>query len=446
MRKLNDVCSKCPVHINGGKCRNCFATAESPFEIVQYYEWGGSPVINRASDGYGIALDIGTTTLAFELFDLTDGARRATFSAVNSQRAFGADVISRISRATLGAANALHTYIKEDIRRGVMHILSHTDVSADVVRRMVIAGNTTMLHLLFDLPCHTLGVYPFTPVVISGQTTRFEFLPNCEVLSLPGISTFVGADIVAGIYCLGGVDKNKTFLLIDLGTNGEMALVHRGKVWVASTAAGPAFEAGNISKGVPSVEGAITSAQFEQKLNGFTYTTINDAPPIGICGTGVVDITAELVRHKRVDEAGRLDDVYPDKAIEIAPNIAFTQKDIREVQLAKSAVRAGMEILLESAGCITNEINHVYLAGGFGYRLNPRSAEALGLFPPGLADKVRAVGNTALGGAAKSLVSKSSTLETEAIAALATEVSLSAHPRFNDLFMEYMLFPEGGRC
>jgi uncharacterized 2Fe-2S/4Fe-4S cluster protein (DUF4445 family) len=409
-------------------------------EIMQYYEWEQPPLLNRK--GYGIALDIGTTTLAFELFDLEKGERLSAFSAVNSQRAYGADVITRINRATQGAAHALHTYIVNDIQNGVASLLSQVNIPADAVRYMAIAGNTTMLHLLHGLPCDTLGVYPFTPVVIGSQTTCFDFLPGCEVFTLPGVSAFVGADITAGLYCLGCTTKDETVLFIDLGTNGEMALVHKNRVFVASTAAGPAFEAGNISHGVASVKGAINSIRFDEKLNEFNWTTVQNAIPVGICGTGVLDITAELIRHKRISETGRLNDTYPDKKVNITPDIAFTQNDIREVQLAKSAVRTGIEILLESAGCNANDIKQIYLAGGFGYRLNPKNAETLGLLPPNMGDKIKTAGNTSLGGAAKSLVSKSSILETEAIAALATEVSLSAHPKFNDLFMEYMLFPE----
>ncbi|MCL2604571.1 MAG: ASKHA domain-containing protein [Defluviitaleaceae bacterium] len=406
-------------------------------EIVQYYE-NGEDFAPRPREGYGIALDIGTTTLAFELFDLTDGKRLAAYSSANSQREYGADVITRIKRAAQGAAGTLHTYIIEDIRNGVARLLAQTGVPASEVRDMTAAGNTTMLHLLHDWPCDTLGVYPFTPVKIGSHNTRFAFLPNCGVLTLPGISVFVGADITAGIYFLGGM-KDETCLFIDLGTNGEMALVRQGKIFTASAAAGPAFEAGNISQGVASVEGAITCALLGHKLNKFDYKTIGGVPPIGICGTGVVDIMAELVRRGMVDETGRLSSGFPDKRVEIAPDIFFTQGDVREVQLAKSAVRAGIEILLQSAGCTPDDINRVCLAGGFGYRINIGNAETIGLLPKGLAEKTHAVGNAALGGAAKSLLT-ADLAGAEAIAARAVEVNLAAHPAFNDLFMEYMMF------
>jgi len=406
-------------------------------EIMQYYDYG-EKAAPRLRDGLGIALDIGTTTLAFELFDLTDGRRLSVYSAANSQRSFGADVVTRIKNATQGAARTLHAYIIEDIRNGISNLLAQANVPADNVRGMVIAGNTTMLHLLHDLPCDTLGVYPFTPVDITLRAVRFDFLPRCKALTLPGISTFVGADITAGIFYLGGI-KNETYLLIDLGTNGEMALVHQGKIFVSSTAAGPAFEAGNISQGIASVSGAVTYARYTLESNGFEYKTIGGVSPIGICGTGVVDITAELVRHGMVDETGRLSDACPNKRVETAPGIYFTQADVREVQLAKSAIRAGIEILLESARCTPDDISHVYLAGGFGYKLNTRNAETLGLLPAGMAQKTKAVGNASLGGAAKTLLTDDPA-STAALAASATEISLAAHPKFNDLFMEYMMF------
>jgi uncharacterized 2Fe-2S/4Fe-4S cluster protein (DUF4445 family) len=295
-----------------------------------------------------------------------------------------------------------------------------------------------MLHLLHGLPCDTLGVYPFAPVEIGVKTTRFGWLPNCEAFSLPGISTFVGADITAGMLCLGGMESSETRLLVDLGTNGEMALMHQGGIWVTSTAAGPAFEAGNISQGVPSVAGAINWCRVKG-LQAFEYTTIGNAPPIGICGTGVVAVMAELVRYGRVDETGRLGAEHG-KAVEIAPGIAFAQNDIRQVQLAKSAVRTGIELLLEAAACTPCDVKHVYVAGGFGSALHPQDAQALGLFPHGLVDKAVAAGNTALGGAVFSLLAASSMAEMEAITAQAVEVNLAAHPKFNELFMEHMLF------
>ena len=447
----NGTCGKCAVHVNGEKKLACtceprdgmeikLPDKEAGFEVIQYYQWTQPPVPDSKNEGYGLAVDIGTTTLAFELFDLCNGMRVGAFSAVNSQRAIGADVITRIQQATQGKQIQLHHYIIKDINHAVKHLLNEAKISTDSLRRMVVAGNTTMLHLLHNQPCDTLGVFPFTPVEIGTQVFSLDTTPHCVITTLPGISTFVGADITAGIVCLAGAKTDETFLLIDLGTNGEMALVKNEKIFVTSTAAGPAFEAGNISRGIGSVAGAIAKANYDPNRNVFDYETIDNAHPVGICGTGVLDITAELARHGLIDETGRFENEA--ESIEVAPGIHFTQKDIREIQLAKSAVRAGIEILLETAGCNVGDIKNVYLAGGFGFRLNVKSAEVLGIFPTGLVEKVKAVGNTALGGAAKALLSTVYLTEAEKVANRATEVSLASHPRFNDLFMEYMLFPE----
>jgi len=416
---------------------------------------------------YGIALDIGTTTLAFELFGHDPSGtivRRASYSCVNAQRKYGADVISRIQRATDGDAALLHELIHQDLRNGVAHLIEMAGITSNQIRHMAIAGNTTMLHLLHNLPCDTLGVFPFKPVDIKRRAVRFDFLPQCEAFTMPGISTFVGADIVAGLMCLGSgsiknpcdcpnenahvTSGNASFLLVDLGTNGEIALVHRGKIYAAATAAGPAFEAANISCGVGSVTGAICGATYDPAQKKFIYETIGSigsgdgTPPIGICGTGVLEITAELLRHNFLSPTGRLYPHHHENGVPLTDTIALTQADLREVQTAKSAIRAGIEILLQSANCTPQEITHVYIAGGFGTRLRPQTAAILGLLPEALAHKAQSVGNTALGGAVRTLLSTNATDEADNLVARATEVNLAAHPQFNDLFMQYISFGE----
>jgi len=403
------------------------------------------PFSHDRGNKYGLAIDIGTTTLAFELINMAIGQCVLTHSAVNSQRALGADVITRIKQATQGAQTQLYRYIIEDIRQGIIRILEKSGLPADAVDFVSIAGNTTMLHLLQDMPCDTLGVFPFAPVDIGMRRCAFndvfgEGLLDAQLLILPGISTFVGADITAGILCCQSPGGTAPNLLIDLGTNGEMALFSHDRVFVTSTAAGPAFEAANISKGTASIPGAIAKVRYLPENNVFIYETINNQPPIGICGTGVVDIAAELVQHSLADETGRLEYEQFENGAVITEGITFTQKDMREIQLAKSAVRSGIEILLDIAGYGYNDIGKVFLAGGFGHKINMDSAVALGLIPAALVGKVASVGNTALGGAAHVLLSLAAEADIIALAGSAQEINLSAHPRFNDLFMEYMMF------
>ncbi|MCL2217614.1 MAG: ASKHA domain-containing protein [Defluviitaleaceae bacterium] len=464
----NGTCGKCIVKIAGEDCLACqtffdedmeiLVESEGEISVLSVYEDMGPVECDRYESAcggeparsFGIAIDIGTTTLAFELLDTRDGARLGVHSRVNSQRVFGADVVTRIAKAVEGAASQLNEYIIEDIHLGISELLTKTKIKQEEIVCIAITGNTTMLHLLRNLPCDTLGAYPFTPVTVASHCSSFA---DTEVIILPGISAFVGADIVAGILFCGWPKITGASILIDLGTNGEMALFTRDKILATSTAAGPAFEAGNISAGAGSVPGAIARAYCKQdclSLNSqhlpessvFICETINNKPPVGICGTGVVDIAAQLVYYGLADETGRLEDA---SEIVIAKTqagqpIVFTQKDLREVQLAKSAVRSGIEILLGEAGLKYENIEKVFLAGGFGYRIDVENAVVLGLIPAPLKSKVQAVGNAALGGCARVLLSRTAAREAEALAAATTEINLATHPRFNELFMEYMGF------
>ena len=448
----NGTCGKCIVKISGETCLACKTfpkggsievTVETQGEIsvLSAYEDMGTVECDRydSARAYGIAIDLGTTTLAFELLDMRDGTRVAVFSRANSQRVFGADVITRISKAVEGEAEQLNATIIEDIRTGVKEILRQSGITSGEIACVAIAGNTTMLHLLRNLPCNTLGVHPFTPVTVEMYRCDFNEifgLLNCELIILPGISAFVGADIAAGILFCGWPTAEEASIFIDLGTNGEMALCCQGKILATSTAAGPAFEAGNITHGVGSIPGAIAKVNYLPESNVFMYKTINNKPPVGICGTGVVDITAELVRHRLVDETGLLENGVT--SVNITADIGFVQKNIREVQLAKSAVRSGIEILLGEAGLKYSDIGRVFLAGGFGYRIDVENAAVLGLIPSGLKDKVLAVGNATLGGCAKVLLSRAGEEALLNLVSIAEEVNLATHPRFNMLFMEYM--------
>jgi uncharacterized 2Fe-2S/4Fe-4S cluster protein (DUF4445 family) len=354
------------------------------------------------------------------------GERIHGYTMVNSQRYLGADVITRIKLASEGKQNELHQLLIDDIHRGIA-------VFSKDITHMVITGNTTMLHLLLNQPCESLGQFPFTPFTVATQTIS---IADCEAYVLPGISAFVGADIVAGLYFCGIENLS---LFIDLGTNGEMALCTRDKIYVTSTAAGPAFEAGNITHGMGSVTGAIAHVRIDKNKNVINET-IGNTHPVGLCGTGVVSLAAELVRHKITDETGLLDDEYFDDGFPLTDNIIFTQKDMREIQLAKSAVRSGIEILLETAGLTCDDIQKLYLAGGFGHKMDLHSAVTLGIIPKVLQEKVISVGNAALGGAVRTLLKKDAPSDVTAITEKAEEINLSAHPKFNTYFMEYMMF------
>lgn len=397
---------------------------------------------------YHVAVDIGTTTIAMSLIGGESGKVFHTVTSVNSQRAYGADVISRIQASVDGKKEELKKSIQKDLQDSMEKLLKETGVSGEDVGKIVIGGNTTMGHLLMGYDCDTLGVFPFTPVNIDFIKGTEEILGTDrfgkkEVVLLPGISTYVGGDIVSGMYAYDFTEKEDVCMFIDLGTNGEMGIGNKEKILVTSTAAGPAFEGGNITWGMGSVPGAICSVKLEG--TEAEVKTIRDEAPQGICGTGVVETAAELVREEIVDETGALDEDYFDDGFPLAKTpdgkeIVFTQKDVREIQLAKAAVRAGVETLLLRYGIKKEEVSKVYLAGGFGYKLNTDKAIAIGMIPEEWQDRIVAVGNSSLSGACKYLKDENGDKTIEKLVSISEEVNLSADKEFNEFYMNEMFF------
>lgn len=349
-------------------------------------------------DGYGVAVDIGTTSVVLALLDLSTGKSISRHSFINPQKIYGSDVISRINAANNGELEALRKVIADSITLGVKTLLKSCGTKQ--VKEMAIAGNTVMTYLLLGLPCESLGTFPFKPAYDLDEKYNYSDVFKSSDLCfpvriVPWFSAFVGGDVLAGLLYTLPLGKSR-FMLIDLGTNGEMALYDNGSLTVTSAAAGSAFECCSHGRGA----------------------------------SVVIDHLALLVRKGFVDETGLLSDN--------APQI-FTQKEIRELQLAKSAVRSGLEILLKSSGGA--EPYAVYLAGGIGQKLNPESAAAVGLIPPQLKCNVQAVGNASLGGAARLLLDPSrSASEMHTLLEAASEINLATHPDFNELFMQNMYF------
>lgn len=430
---------------------------------------------------YGIAIDIGTTTLAAELISLTDEICLKTASSVNHQRAYGADVISRIRAAASGDAEKLRESILKDVRDLAETLLAGQDENVLNVSKIVIAGNTTMIHLLLGYSCVGLGAAPFTPVNLAPEDMTWGEL-NCEyeetresgdakesgvardgsdarehgyvrecghtginqttkVQIMPGISAFVGGDITAGMMGC-GMRPDKCEMLIDIGTNGEMVLAAGDHFLVSSVAAGPAFEGGNISCGMPGVPGAVCRAVLFGKNNMVTKT-IGNKPAIGLCGTGIIDVMYELVRHHIVDTQGILGEPWFEKGFPVVPGkIYFTQEDIRQVQMAKAAICAGLEVLLQKSNISYEQIKKVYVAGGFGMGLDMEKALGIGLLPIGLRGKLTPVGNSALEGAARCLThsKESSDMQPQEIAAISHEINLADTPEFQELYLKHMQF------
>lgn len=409
--------------------------------------------------GYGIAIDIGTTTLAAVLVCLDSGSEEASAVMVNHQRAYGADVISRMQAANTGKGALLQETVRADLRGLMKRLRRERGVALRQVHTVVIAGNTAMCHLLLGFSCETLGVAPFTPVDISliKKTYREVFGTaeyDAEVIFLPGISAFVGADIVSGIYGSRMAEEKKPSMLLDIGTNGEMVIGSRKGFLVTSAAAGPVFEGGNISCGMPGVLGAVTHITLRQE-NGGTEVICDTAAggePIGLCGTGIIDLTAELVRTGLVDKNGTLAGPWFEHGFPVKDGkIYFTQSDIREVQMGKAAIRAGVEILLREYdravrerqdGDAARRMPRIYLAGGFGFYMDVEKAAGIGLFPAEFRGQTETLGNSALAGAKRFLLEdeRRATEEVQWIAAHAKEINLAMQPEFGDLYMKYMQF------
>ena len=417
-------CSKCP-NLN---CPRRSVMSEKMEALSEH----GEVSFNSVSDV--LCVDIGTTTLAFERIR---NGERSTVTAVNSQRQFGADVISRIEASNAGRGRELRQKIRFQLTEG----LSKLYRGGEQPERIIISANTTMVHLLMGYPCTSLGSYPFKPYNSERIETDFKTLTGSPVCTSPvtiigAVSGFVGGDIVSGMYMCDFDISKRINLFVDLGTNGEMAIGGAEGILVTSTAAGPAFEGGRISCGTGSVDGAVYAADFEKN----ELKTINDREPVGICGTGIVEITAELIKSGAVDTTGLLREEYFENGYPIGDKLRFTQKDIREIQTAKAAVRAGIELLIARYGCGYEDISSVYIAGGFGCKLNIGKACDIGLIPPELEGKCTAIGNSSLGGAVKYAFSADAAARTDKLRSLCSELVLANDEGFNEAYLRYMNF------
>ena len=402
--------------------------------------------------GYGICMDIGTTTLAAVLVDLTAQEECQTAVSVNHQRAYGSDVLSRISASNSGKKWEIQRCIRQDLQKLIRELLQKEKITEQQIQRIVIAGNTTMCHLLRGFSCETLGVAPFLPVDLSWmEGSAADFLGmkelDTKVVILPGISAFVGADIMAGIAKMNMHRSEGYHLLLDIGTNGEMVLGNCRHMYVTSTSAGPAFEGGNISCGMAGIPGVISHV-FMEETGKAGFQVIGEADgenkkkqqAIGICGTGMIDLVYELRKHQMIDEHGTYSDLYFDTGYELAGKVKFTQNDIREIQMAKAAIRAGVDILVKKAGIAFDEVDDCYLAGGFVTKIDITKAAWIGLIPKELEVKTIPVGNTVLAGTKEVLLGRISKEELEKIQTMADVINLAEENDFEELYLSYMDF------
>jgi uncharacterized 2Fe-2S/4Fe-4S cluster protein (DUF4445 family) len=424
----------------------------------------------RLATGYGVAIDIGTTTVVCYLVDLAQARQIGVAAFANPQMAFGADVVSRIVYAHQGREQLaeVQSRLVRAIEEHLVELCSRHSVPLDAVSNLTAVGNLTMMHLFRGVDPWPLGVAPYRPVFtetppVAGSGLGFQRLGHAKVRLLPGVGGQIGSDAVAGLLALGLADWRKPSLFVDLGTNGEIALLSRRMALGCSCAAGPAFEGVHISSGMAAVGGAVE--RVEEEDGRLRLDTIDGAPPLGLCGSGLADAVTVLLQRGLLLPSGRLlgpgqvpADVPSDLRARVREAggqrrfvlhedesekpILLTQADIRQVQLAKAAIRTGAESLLEEAGIEPESIERVFVGGAFGSSMRPESLLALGILPELLRGRIHPVGNVAGMGAKLALIFPERLRAARRLARRIRHVSLADRPDFSELFASYLGFPE----
>lgn len=423
---------------------------------------------NHRQNNYGVAIDIGTTTIAAFLYDLDNGRHIMSATCLNSQKNYGADVISRIDFASTSDENSVQ--MQSLVYNDIFELLFELADDINDIKLISFSGNTTMMHLLCGINPMAIAKSPFIPTSVSGRVCYMSEIFRCNhkkinynpaCILLPSISGYVGADITAGILTCDLDKSDKTAILIDIGTNGEIVLARNGSIVACSTAAGPAFEGANLTCGIGGVAGAIDKVFLNE--NEITFSTISDETPSGICGSGVVSAISVLLESGLIDETGRfeddidnLPDALKNKIVKVnnekayvfsyvdnkEPSVYLTQRDIREVQNAKAAVCAGIKLLIEKDNLKEKDIDVVYIAGGFGNFLNVKDAFRIGLIPPELEGKTKMIGNTSVIGSSLCLLDIDALQRCEDIRKRTMYYELSSDKRFTDLYIDAMIFGE----
>jgi uncharacterized 2Fe-2S/4Fe-4S cluster protein (DUF4445 family) len=421
----------------------CRARVEGPLTL-EVAQWT-SPVLGDDSrlvvepaDGTGIAIDLGTTTLVVQLVELSSGKVLAVKTALNPQTAHGADLMSRISFALAGGSQVLAGAIRNTLGEMIAELPER-----DSVRTVMLVGNTVMHHLFCGIDVKPLGYFPFLPLhdgeqVFGPGELGWDLPQRAKVHFLPCLGGLVGSDVLAGVVAAGLADKDALCALIDLGTNGEIVVGNSERLLCASTAAGPAFEGGRIRMGMRAATGAVARVAVRDGRPGCRVLGGGEAR--GICGSGLVDAAAVGLELGAIAANGRLTGGAKD--FPLLAGVSINQADIRELQLAKAAIAAGLRILTEHWGATLGELDAVYLAGAFGNYLNVASARRIGLIEVEPA-RVKPVGNTALRGVKMHLLTPSQRHDRIAgIRARTEHLSLAADPRFEEIFVDCLAFPK----
>lgn len=417
---------------------------ESARAAVQTEFLGGVGCFQGNRQGLGIAADIGTTTLAMYLVDIESGKTLAERSALNAQKPYGDDVVTRMQYAMEheGGARRLTELLRAQLVRMSEALCAENGVLTQEIAAAALVANTALMHFLLGLPTGALARAPFTPAALQyppmdAADLGFSFAKGAQCVFAPSAAAYVGGDIVAGVLATGLRTSEKPTLLVDIGTNGEIVLAYEDKLLCCATAAGPAFEGAHIACGLGGVTGAIRRFSLDAQGRP-VYETIDGAPPAGLCGSGLLDVVAALLDAGIVDETGRMDGAF----FSVAGELRLANQDIREVQLAKAAIAAGIETLLHHAGIRANDLDQVFIAGGFGSAMDQASAFRIGLLPNACVGKAVSVGNAAAAGAIRLLTGVVTAEEAQFVAQRMACVELTTDARFHQYFIDAMLFPE----
>ena len=428
---------------------------------------------DTTKENYGLAFDLGTTTMVGTLLDVNTGKDLAVTSRMNPQVIWGDDVVSRIKfcREDKDGLEKLHLCLIKEINLMITDLTEKAQISPEHIYKITVVGNSTMEHLFLQISPENLGVIPFTPVfkrAIALKATKLGLKVNKqgEVFVFPNMAGFIGGDTVAVILAT-SIHKSKEIkLIVDIGTNGEIVLGNKERLVAASTAAGPAFEGARISSGMRATKGAIEKVLMEDDIE---VNVIGDILPFGLCGSGLIDAVGEMVKLGIINDTGRIlvkEELENKVSLKLAERVItinsnnnfllvskegtdnkkpifITQKDVRELQLAKAAIAAGIKILKKELGIKTQDIKEVLLAGAFGNFIRSSQAKRIGLIPDLPSEKIKFVGNAASSGAKLALLSRDKEKETALISEITEYIELSLKREFQTEFVEAMFFPVG---
>ncbi len=395
--------------------------------------------LNGASQVYLAAVDLGTTTIAAYLLDAQNGHTAAVSSCLNPQSPYGADVINRCEYALKGGGDALADCVRQSIDRLIREMSQEINISPEQIAGISLVGNSCMQHLFLHWPVNSLTAAPYLPyskdaVCTLASEYAIHIHPQGKIWILPVIESFVGADTLACIMATGLEERKKLTLMIDIGTNGELVLAKDGRLLTCSTAAGPALEGAKISCGMRGGAGAIDHVTLDEDRN-LVYSVIGGGEPKGICGSGLLDLTASLLELGIIDESGFMEEDY-----KITGTLSLTKQDIREIQLAKAAIAAGIRIMCQHWNVSLSDIEEVLVAGAFGNYMNPASACSIGLLPMELSDKVLPIGNAAGEGAKLAILNQQEFLRSHKLASGTEFLELANRPEFQDTFVDELSF------